>query len=79
MSEIRIRPAHESDAAALAKLAILDSQLPPAGSALVAEVDGEMVAALPLAGGDAIADPFRRTRQPVALLKLRAEQLEDAA
>src|SRR5215210_5051887 len=51
-----IRAARGSDGPALAQLALLDSQAPLRGDALVAERDGELVAAL--AGGRAIADPF---------------------
>jgi hypothetical protein len=41
----------------------------------VAEVSGEVVAALPLDGSRALADPFRRTKHLVAMLELRAQQL----
>jgi hypothetical protein len=79
MTEIRIRTADQLDARALLRLAALDSQLPPKGRTLIAEVDGEMVAAMPLAGGEAIADPFRRTSESLDLLALRASQLRHAA
>ena len=59
----------------LAALAILDDALPPAGDALVAEVDGSPRAVLPLAGGRPFADPFRPTADLVQLLQMRAEQL----
>jgi len=65
-----IRAARGSDGAALENLARLDSQRPLAGDVLVAEQDGAIVAAL--AGHRAIADPFRRTGDVVALLRLRA-------
>jgi hypothetical protein len=42
---------------------------------LVAEVGGELRAALPLDGGPAIADPFRRTVELVAILTERARQI----
>jgi hypothetical protein len=42
---------------------------------LVAEVGGEIVAALPI-GGVAVADPFRWTSDVVALMEMRAEQIE---
>jgi hypothetical protein len=52
----------------------------PAGRALIAEVDGEVWAALPLASGKAIVDPFRPSSEIRQLLTLRASQLElDAA
>jgi len=46
---------------------------------LVAEVDGELRAAVPLLGGAAIADPFHRTSELVTILEARAQQLADAA
>jgi hypothetical protein len=47
----------------------------PAGTVLVAEVRGELWAAVPVGGGSAIADPFRPTADVVALLELRAAHL----
>jgi hypothetical protein len=76
---VTVRPASPGDAPALAGLAALDSGAPPSGPALVAEVGGELWAALPLEGGRAIADPFRATADVVALLHLRASHLRGAA
>jgi hypothetical protein len=73
--KVTVRLASRTDASRLDRLAALDSSVVPAGSALVAEVDGELVAALPLRRGNAIADPFRRTTEIVRLLELRAAQL----
>ncbi len=73
--QIVIRPARTDDGYALSRLAALDSSSAPAGRVLVAEVDGELVAALPIDGGRTIADPFRSTAALVALLELRAEQI----
>ena len=71
-----IRMAVPADAAALGRLAQLDSAPPPERvPMLVAEVDGELRAALPLDGGRAIADPFRLTAELLALLAERAWQL----
>ena len=72
---VSIREATLADSSAIEALAALDSKNRPHGRLLVAEVDGGIVAALPIAGGPAIADPFRRTSELVALLELRAEQL----
>jgi hypothetical protein len=72
---ITVRRAAPEDATGLARLAQIDSGRAPAGPALVAEVDGELLAALPLAGGRALADPFRPTGELVRLLELRAAQL----
>jgi hypothetical protein len=65
-----IRAARGSDGVALEGLAQLDSQRPLAGDVLLAEQDGELVAAL--AGERVIADPFRSTADLVALLRVRA-------
>jgi hypothetical protein len=73
--DVVIRPSRSGEASALADLALLDGAAIPAGPALVAEVDGAIRAALPLDGGRAIADPFRRTSDLVALLEARASQL----
>lgn len=60
---------------AIERLAQLDSARRPSGAVLVAAVDGEPVAALPLEAGRAIADPFRPTAELVSLLELRVAQL----
>jgi hypothetical protein len=73
---LTIRIAVSADAAALGRLAQLDSVPPPAPvPLLVAEVGGELRAALPLDGGPAIADPFWPTAELVALLAERRRQL----
>jgi hypothetical protein len=74
-----IREAQPADAAALERLAALDSGRVPSGRLLVAEADGEIQAAVPLAGGPAIADPFRSSAANVSLLGLRAAQLRGLA
>ena len=70
-----IRRTTAADGPALAALSALDSAPMPFGPALVAEVGGAPVAALPLDGGRAFGDPFERTNELVALLELRAEQI----
>ncbi len=72
---LTIRSATAHDDADLRRVAALDSRPAIARPALVAEVDGEIVAALSLDGMRAIADPFRPTAELVELLKLRAAQL----
>jgi len=69
---ITIRPARDADAAALCRLAALDSAELPAGPLLVAEVQGTLCAALSLSDGSSIADPFTPTADVVALLRERA-------
>ena len=67
------------DADALTRLAQLDGAPRPAGAMLVAELDEEIVAAVPFDGGRAIADPFRPTAAIVELLHARTRLLADAA
>ena len=78
--DLTIRMAAPTDDAALTRLAQLDSA-PPVGTAevLVAELEGELVAALPREDGGTIANPFRRTAGIVALLEARATELDTAA
>ena len=78
MSDLTIRCAGPGDASALSHLAALDSSLIPAGELLLAELGGELAAALSIASGHVIADPFRRTAELVSILRLRAEQLHAA-
>jgi hypothetical protein len=74
-SEITVRLADYTDARALLDLAALDSAQVPAGDLVVAESDGEIVAAMPVDGGRPIADPFRGTALIVQMLELRAAQM----
>ena len=74
-SDVTMRLAGESDARDLVRLAALDSAPVPTGPTVVAEVDQELVAALPIDGRGAIADPFHRTAALVQMLELRAGQL----
>lgn len=78
MRELAIRTATRADRDALERLALLDGAHPVGGEALVAEVDGRVVAALPLAAGRVFADPFEPTAHLAGLLELRARQLEAA-
>jgi hypothetical protein len=73
---LTIRPAHDADAAALVRLAALDSSSPPTGAALVAEVGGELWAAIDVASGSTIADPFRPSGDLVELLRRHAGEHE---
>src|SRR5215210_5100842 len=74
-----LRRASSHDAAALTRLAQLDGAPRPAGAMLVAELDAQIVAAVPLDGGRAIADPFRPTAELVELLRERTGVLAGAA
>ncbi len=75
---ITIRIARAEDAAALVRLAALDSAEFPGGAVLLAETGGAPLAAVPLSGGRTIADPFQRTLGVVQILELRAAQLRSA-
>ena len=75
--ELTMRLATADDARGLQTLAQLDSAQVPSGPVLIAEVDGDLRAALALDGGATIADPFRRSSDIVALLRMRAAQLHD--
>jgi hypothetical protein len=68
-----IRFAYPDDAVPLRRLAAYDSQRPLTGRVLVAEVAGEIWAAVSIEGDRrAIADPFRRTAALVSLLQQHA-------
>jgi hypothetical protein len=73
--DVLIRDARPSDHLAIQALAVLDNAEQPLGRVLVAEVEGSIVAALPLGGAGAFSDPFRHTSDLVALLEARAKQI----
>lgn len=75
---ITIRHATPGDASDLERLAQLEGVGPPAGDVLVAEVDGQLSAAVELGGGSVIADPFRPSGEASELLRLRVERLHEA-
>ena len=72
---ITIRRATPCDRPAVVRVAQRDSARVPAGELLVAELDGVVIAALALAGGAVVADPFRPAAEAVALLRVRARAL----
>jgi len=70
---IVIRHSGCGDETALTRLAALDSRTLPAGSFLLAEINGELVAAVPLdADAAPLKDPFRATANVRELLVLQA-------
>ena len=73
---VSLRLCSVHDDAALERLAQLGGHAAPEGRFVLAEVGGEVVAALPLRGGAALTDPFRPTAHLLPLLRLRAGQLE---
>src|SRR4051794_19711996 len=72
---LRIRQARPADAAALERLAALDSSQVPAGDVLLAEVGDELWAALSLDDGHHVADPLRPSANAVLILAQRGAQL----
>ena len=72
---ITLRWAGPADENALARLAALDSTVPPAPPVLIAEVGGDLYAALSLHDATLIADPFQHTMAAQQLLHARAAQL----
>jgi hypothetical protein len=72
---IIIRRSTDADRLAIVELAGLDSRPAPRGEALLAFIGTELRAALPLDGGEAIADPFHHTAELVDLLRVRATQV----
>jgi hypothetical protein len=68
---ITIRPAAAADAAAVKRLAQLDSAPSLTGQVLLAECGNEAVAAIELGSGLVIANPFRRTAEIALMLSMR--------
>jgi hypothetical protein len=75
-SALTLRYAVPADAEALDRLAELDSRRTPRGLVLVAEIGGELWAAISLDDHHAVADPFRPTSELVLLLNERARQIK---
>jgi hypothetical protein len=76
---IVIRPARSGDDRTLARLAELADRPAPPSPLLLAEADGSLIAAVSTRTGEAIRDPFVASDDVVALLRLRATQLDRAA
>jgi hypothetical protein len=71
---VTIRPAYADDEPAIRRLSALDSAPVPRGPLALAEVDGEVRVAVSTDGRKAIADPFHRTLELVALVRDYAER-----
>ena len=69
-ANISIRTAEARDYPTIWQVAALDDSSVPSGRLLVAELEGEVIAAVSLDSGRAIADPFRRSADLVALLEV---------
>ena len=73
--DIAIRRAQSADIGRVDVVAALDSARPLDGDVLIAEVGDEVVAAIDLHNGRAVANPWKPTAEAVRLLQLRREQL----
>jgi hypothetical protein len=69
---VTIRGASPSDLEALRRLAQRDTARMLEGPAMIAQVDGELRAALSMTTGSVIADPFHHTAELVEMLRLHA-------
>jgi len=78
MTDVQLRLCTVEDDDAIAELAVLAERPVPYGRLVLALVNGRIVAALPLAGGQPITDPFKRTAHIIPLLELRAKQLRES-
>src|SRR3954470_23857280 len=72
---VLVRRAVPRDDARIRVLAGAGGRPPPRGPFIVAELGGEIVAAMSLKTRTAVADPFRRTAAAGDLLRRRAEQI----
>src|SRR5262249_6410070 len=72
---ILVRAAGPEDAAAVRRLAALDSTRVPAGRLLLAQVDGELRAAPDIDFGTQVGDPLAHRPHLLALPRARAEAL----
>jgi hypothetical protein len=74
---VTVRLARDEDLAEVRRLVQLEGGHELAGPVLLAEAEGELVAARSLANGAAVADPFRHTAHLAELLALRSVHLRD--
>ena len=72
---VELRLAEDADNRALLRLAGRDTRPLPRGPHVVAVREGRIDAALSLATGKAVADPFRRTAELVELLRCHARAM----
>ncbi len=75
--QIVLRRAEGHDTDALARLVQL-AERPAPSEPLLAEADGQLVAALSTVTGETVSDPFVATADVIELLQLRAAQLDSA-
>jgi hypothetical protein len=79
LDPVVIRMAHSGDESALRRLAVIDSAEALEAPVAIAEVDGEIRAALSLWDGFSIADPFFPTADLVELLRDHSRRLRARA
>jgi hypothetical protein len=75
LPELLVRRATATDASAIRRLASLDDCRLPDGPFLVAEIGGQMLAAMSIPTGTVVADPFCRTADAAEMLRLRGAQI----
>jgi hypothetical protein len=75
-STILLQQATAAEDSALRELSQLDSARTVTRPALMAVVDGALVAAISLRDGRVVADPFVETEAAVALLRVRASAVQ---
>ena len=75
---VGLRYAVPADADAVARLAEVDSSRAPRGVVLLAEVEGELWAAVSVDDGHAVADPFRPTGELVHRMMATARRVRRA-
>lgn len=73
---LSVRLAGAGDRTTVEQLAALDSSSVPSGRLLIGMVGDTPAAVLSLVDGRVVANPFTPTRELIALLRLRARQLE---
>ena len=71
-TEITIGTASAADLREIRRVAGRDTEAMPPGPLLVAKVAGDARAAISLADGSIVADPFHRTAELVEMLRIRA-------
>jgi len=76
-NDVELRLGRTADDRQIDRLGELEGRPVPYGRMVVAAVGGRIVAALPLAGGEPLRDPFARTAHLLPLLELRAAQLRE--
>jgi hypothetical protein len=76
-SLVSLRLDQGDDGWRLRELALLEGRRLSEGRYVVADVDGSILAAVPLSRGAALADPFVSTAHLIPLLELRAARIRD--